>query len=194
MNEKYRAHQHRTNYSVAMVLRCPPNIINVYIVTCSMIMYTMSSSTMTVQHKSELRESDYSKQSGKSHPIADFFNAISDDKSLTIFNTVALNAGKTGILISTLGITRKQFYSKMERFTKLGLLVRREGSYYLTSLGKIMYQLQGIFGLALNNYWKLRAIDSLQVPGGLPEFEVNKLIDSLLENEVLKNLILSKVN
>jgi hypothetical protein len=177
-----------------MVLRCPPNIINVYIVTCSMIMYTMSSSTMTVQHKSEIRQSDYPKQPGKSLPITDFFNAISDDKSLTIFNTVALNAGKTGILISTIGITRKQFYSKMERFMKLGLLVRREGNYYLTSLGKIMYQLQGIFGLALNNYWKLRAIDSLQTPGGLPEFEVNKLIDSLLENQVLKNLIVAKVN
>ena len=136
------------------VLRCPPNIINLYIVMCSIVMYTMSSSTMTIQHKSELTNSDYSKQSGKSLLIADFFNAISDDKSMTIFNTAALNAGKTGILISTLGITRKQFYSKMERFIKLGLLVRREGNYYLTSLGKIMYQLQGIFGLALNNYWK----------------------------------------
>jgi hypothetical protein len=172
-----------------MVLRCPPNIANVYIFTCSIIKYTMSS-TMTVQQNS-LREA---KQTGKSLLIADFFNAISDDKSLTIFNTVALNAGKTGILISTLGITRKQFYSKMERFMKLGLLVRRDGCYYLTSLGKIMYQLQGIFGLALNNYWKLRAIDSLQTPGGLPEFEVNKLIESLLESQVLKDLILSKVN
>ena len=105
-----------------MVLRCPPNIINLYIVTCSIVMYTMSSSTMTVQHISELANSDYSKRSGKSLPIADLFNAISDVKSLTIFNTVALNAGKTGILISTLGIKRKQFYSKMERFIKLGLL------------------------------------------------------------------------
>jgi predicted transcriptional regulator len=151
------------------------------------------SSAMTVQHKSELRESAYSMQLGNSPPIADFFKAISDDKALTIFNTVALNAGKTGILISTLGITRKQFYSKMERFTKQGLLGRRDGRYYLTTLGKIMYELQSTFGLALNNYWKLKAIDSLETPGGLPEFEVNKLIDSLLESPVLKNLILSKV-
>jgi hypothetical protein len=33
----------------------------------------------------------------------------------------------------------------------------------------------------------------LQTPGGLPEFEVNKLIDSLLENSNLKNIILAKV-
>ena len=125
--------------------------------------------------------------------MADFFKAISDDKALTIFNTVALNNHKTGILISTLGITRKQFYSKMERFMKQGLLVRKAGVYHLTSLGKIMYELQSTFGLALDNYWKLRAIDSLQTPGGLPQFEVEKLIDSLLESPVLKNMIVSKI-
>ena len=76
---------------------------------------------------------------------------------------------------------------------KQGLLVRRNGRYYLTSLGKILYELQSTLGIALNNYWKLKAIDSLQTPSGLPEFEVNKLIDSLLENSILKNIILAKV-
>src|SRR5437867_4663813 len=142
------------------------------------------SSTVTVQDYTGLKESGYSKQLVlcKSPQIADVINAISDDKSLTIFNTVALSAGKTDILISTLGLTCKQFYSKMERLTKQDLLVRRNGRYFLTTLGKVLYELQTILGVALNNYWKLKAIDSLQIPAGLPEFELNKLIDSLLEN------------
>ena len=78
------------------VLRCPPNIINLHIVMCSIVMYTMSSSTMTIQHKSELTNSDYSKQSGKSLLIADFFNAISDDKSMTIFNTAGFKRWQDG--------------------------------------------------------------------------------------------------
>jgi predicted transcriptional regulator len=153
------------------------------------------SSTVTVQDYTELKESGYSKQLVlcKSPQIADVINAISDDKALTIFNTVALSAGKTDILISTLGLTRKQFYSKMERLTKHGLLVRRNGRYYLTVLGKVVYELQSILGVALDNYWKLKAIDSLQTPAGLPDFELNKLIDSLLENTVLKNIVLAKV-
>lgn len=153
------------------------------------------SSTITVQDHTGLQESGYSKQSVlcKSPHIADVINAISDDKALTIFNTVALSAGKTDILISTLGLTRKQFYSKMERLTRHGLLVRRNGRYYLTILGKVVYELQSILGVALDNYWKLKAIDSLQTPDGVPAHELNKLIDSLLENTVLKNIVLTKV-
>ena len=153
------------------------------------------SSTVTVQDYTGLKESGYSKQLVlcKSPQIADVINAISDDKALTIFNTVALSAGKTDLLISTLGLTRKQFYSKMERLTKQGVLVRRNGRYFLTTLGKVLYELQSILGVALNNYWKLKAIDSLQTPAGLPDFELNKLIDSLLENTVLKNIVLAKV-
>jgi predicted transcriptional regulator len=151
------------------------------------------SSTVTIQHQAGSKESGYSKQLDKSPPISDVFKAISDDKALTIFNSMALSAGKTDILISTLNLTRKQFYSKMERLTKQGLLVRRNGRYYLTTLGKVLYELHSILGVALNNYWKLKAIDSLQTPAGLPELELNKLIDSLLENTVLKNIVLAKV-
>lgn len=151
------------------------------------------SSTVTIQQQAGLKESGYSKHLDKSPPISDVFKAISDDKALTIFNSVALSAGKTELLISTLDITRKQFYSKMERLTKQGLLVRRNGRYYLTTFGKVLYELQSILGVALNNYWKLKAIDSLQTPAGLPEPELNKLIDSLLENEELKNIVLAKV-
>jgi len=57
----------------------------------------------------------------------------------------------------------------------------------------VLYELQTTLGVALDNYWKLKAIDSLLTPPGLPEFELNKLIDTLLENTALKNLILAKL-
>lgn len=81
----------------------------------------------------------------------------------------------------------------MERLTKHGLLVRRNGRKYLTVIGKVVYELQSILGVAHSNYRRLKAIDSLQTTAGLHEFEYNKLIDSILVNTALKNIVRTKV-
>jgi len=151
----------------------------------------MTPSTMFIQ--GELSEVKYKGRMNRSPQISEVLKAISDDKALTLFNTVALSSGKTDMLLSTLNLTRKQYYSKMERLSKQGLLVRKGGRYYLTTLGKVLYELQSTLGVALDNYWKLKAIDSLLTPHGLPEFELNKMIDTLLENDELKKLILTKL-
>ena len=151
----------------------------------------MSPSTMFIQ--GEVNEVKQEGRMNRSPQISEVLKAISDDKALTLFNTVALSTGKTDMLLSTMNLTRKQYYSKMERLSKQGLLVRKGGRYYLTTLGKVLYELQSTLGVALDNYWKLKAIDSLLTPPALPEFELNKMIDTLLENNDLKKLILAKL-
>jgi len=141
----------------------------------------------------EVKEVKQEGRMNRSPQISEVLRAISDDKALTLFNTVALSTGKTDMLLSTMNLTRKQYYSKMERLSKQGLLVRKGGRYYLTTLGKVLYELQNTLGVALDNYWKLKAIDSLLTPPALPEFELNKMIDTLLENNDLKKLILAKL-
>jgi predicted transcriptional regulator len=151
------------------------------------------SSAITIQQNPRIEQSPSVEQVVKSPIISEVLDAIADDKALTMFNTIALNAGKSDILISTLDLTRKQFYSKIERLIRHGLISRRNGRYYLTTLGKVVYELQNTLGVALDNYWRLKAIDSLQNPASLPHSQLNQLVDSLLENEVLKNMILAKV-
>jgi predicted transcriptional regulator len=151
----------------------------------------MTPSTMFIQ--GEVKEVIQEGRMNRSPQISEVLKAISDDKALTLFNTVALSTGKTDMLLSTMNLTRKQYYSKMERLSKQGLLVRKGGRYYLTTLGKVLYELQNTLGVALDNYWKLKAIDSLLTPPALPEFELNKMIDTLLENNDLKKLILAKL-
>jgi len=141
----------------------------------------------------EVKEVKQEGRMNRSPQISEVLRAISDDKALTLFNTVALSTGKTDMLLSTMNLTRKQYYSKMERLSKQGLLVRKGGRYYLTTLGKVLYELQNTLGVALDNYWKLKAIDSLLTPPALPEFELNNMIDTLLENNDLKKLILAKL-
>jgi predicted transcriptional regulator len=124
--------------------------------------------------------------------ISEVFKALSDDKALVIFNTIALGPGKSVRLSDNLDLSRKQYYSKMERVSKQGLVTRKNGKYYLTTLGKVLYELQLVLGMAIDNFWKLKAIDSLQNPDNLPELELTRLINTIIDNEELKTVILKK--
>ena len=70
--------------------------------------------------------------------VSDSLSAISNDKSLVLFNTIALASEDSSILISRLELTRKQYYSRIFELTKAGLIRRRNGKYFLTSFGRIV--------------------------------------------------------
>ena len=122
--------------------------------------------------------------------VSAIFRALSDDKSLTLFNTVALSPGNSNLLTRNLNLTKKQYYSKIEQLSKQGLVARKNGKYHLTTMGKIIYELQNVVGIAVNDYWKLKAIDSLRIQDQLPEDQVAKLVDTLVENQDLRDIIL----
>ena len=54
--------------------------------------------------------------------VSAIFRALSDDKSLTLFSTVALSPGNSNLLTRNLNLTKKQYYSKMEQLSKQGLV------------------------------------------------------------------------
>ena len=95
--------------------------------------------------------------------LAHIMDTLSDDKSLALFNTIALNGGNSTLLISTLNLTRKQYYSKISRMIKNGLAKRSNGRLSLTAFGKIIYQAHLTMGQAIEFYWKLKAVDSLEI-------------------------------
>jgi hypothetical protein len=57
-------------------------------------------------------------------------------------------------------------------------------------LGKIVYEFQLILENALENQWKLKTIDSLELSKDLPEEDRKKLIDKLFENQGLKRILI----
>ena len=125
--------------------------------------------------------------------IADVLDTISDDKSLVLFNTIALsNSDGSDILISNLKLTRKQYYSRISKLVKVDLVVRRNGKYFLTSLGKIVYDAQKIIGNAVGDYWKLKAVDTLEITDQMPKEEYNEIINALIENEKIKEGLIIK--
>ena len=148
----------------------------------------VSRSSQLVEEK---KVPELTEQSVQQRPeVSAIFRALSDDKSLTLFNTVALSPGNSNLLTRNLNLTKKQYYSKIEQLSKQGLVARKNGKYYLTTMGKIIYELQNVVGIAVNDYWKLKAIDSLRIQDQLPEDQIAKLIDTLVENQGLRDIIL----
>ena len=125
----------------------------------------------------------------RSQTVATILRSIADDKSLELFRTVALEIIDSKNLKSRTKLTRKQYYSRLSRMTRVGLVKRKEGKYVLTTFGKIVYDSQTTIENSLRNYWKLKAIDSLEMSNELPKEEQQKLIETLLDNEQLKGIL-----
>jgi len=122
--------------------------------------------------------------------LCEIFKCISDDKSLTLFNSVALAQEKSELLISKLGMTRKQFYARMERMSQQGLIYKKGGRYNLSTMGKIIYHLQNTIGKAAEiNRWKLSTIDTLVSEASIPTNELHTMVDKLIENDELRALV-----
>jgi len=119
--------------------------------------------------------------------------AISDKQSLELFRFIATRNGDSDVLRDKLNLTRKQYYSRLSRMTKAGLVKRKNGKHFLTAFGKVVYDAQTIIEKAVNNFWKLKAVDSLEQSGDLPEEERLKLIDGLLDNNDIKQILSNKV-
>jgi predicted transcriptional regulator len=121
--------------------------------------------------------------------VASILNTISDDKSLVLFNTIAIHSGD--FLISKANLTCKQYYSRISNLIKSDLISRKNKRYFLTSFGKIVYDALKRIEVADHDHWKLKAIDSIKSSDNheLPEEEFSKVIDTLIENQQIKDIL-----
>ncbi len=120
--------------------------------------------------------------------------AIADEKTLTLFNAIAAEGGNTDTLRKKAAFSRKQYYMRISMLTKAGLIRRINGIYSLTSLGKIVYSAQKLIGEAVDNYWKLKAIESLRKSKDLSAAECKKIIDRFIDNPEIKDIFVRDGN
>lgn len=121
---------------------------------------------------------------------ASVLQAISDKRASNILKNIASSDSNSDILITQLKLTRKQYYSSMSSLIKADLVKRQKGRYLLTAFGKLIYSaqvdLETKIESALNNYWKLKAVDSLEIPS---REERDKVISILIENDEIKGIL-----
>jgi len=116
-------------------------------------------------------------------------SAVSDDASLELFKLVALTNGTSEVLRNRMDITRKQYYSRLYHLVQCGLIKRKDRKYFLTALGRVMYDAQIAIENAISDYWKLKAVDSIRITSDIPLGEQNKLIETLIEDPGIKNAL-----
>ncbi|MDP9289843.1 MAG: hypothetical protein M3P08_16825 [Thermoproteota archaeon] len=118
---------------------------------------------------------------------------FSDKEASNIFKSIASEESNSDILITQLKLTRKQYYSRMSRLIEAGLVKRQKGRHLLTSFGKVIYTAQMNFEAkidsALNDYWKFKAIDSLEMSS---REETEKVISVLIDNEETRSVLMKE--
>jgi predicted transcriptional regulator len=144
---------------------------------------------------------------GKISFTASVLRALSDEKSLALFKIIASvpsisadyvisNGGliNTQLLISKVKLTRKQYYSRISTLISSGLVKRSNGKYLLTSLGKVVYSVNAIIDQAIQDHWKLKAIDALETKSslGIPDEEREKIVGMLIDNYELRGILTAR--
>ena len=118
--------------------------------------------------------------------VAKIFESLSDEQSVKLFTAIAAHDIYGTELRTQLVLTRKQYYSRISRMIKVGLVKRRSGKLILTAFGKIVSESQQIVEAAIKNQWKLKVLD---VSEDLPKDERRKLLDNLIENKYMREIL-----
>jgi hypothetical protein len=75
-----------------------------------------------------------------------------------------------------------------------GLVKRNKGRYALTAFGKVIYDIEITIEIALENLWKLRAVDLVQVEEALPKEEQTRILDTLIDSAKIKDVLLARIS
>ena len=126
--------------------------------------------------------------------VADILESVSDEKALALFKTIALAKPNSEILISRTQLSRKQYYSRMSVLMRSGLVKRNNGRYALTAFGKVIYDIEITIEIALENLWKLRAVDLVQVEEALSKEEQTRILDTLIDSAKIKEVLLARLS
>jgi hypothetical protein len=90
-----------------------------------------------------------------------------------------------------MNLSTKQYYSRISGLQNAGLIRRDKGKYYLTLLGRVVYESQMMIGKTLSYYWKLKAIESVEMSTTmLLNEEIKQLINALIDNHQIKDILM----
>lgn len=124
--------------------------------------------------------------------LVDVLEAISDSKSLEIFIDIAKGTLESEVLKDKEGISRKQYYMRTQKLMNASIVKRSKGKFSLTNFGVVIYHSTLIMEAAINSYWKLKAIDSIEDSGQIEEKERVKLIQTILNGSTIENILVKK--
>ena len=124
---------------------------------------------------------------------------VTNENTLKILNQIIdynnnNNNYKDGntLSLSKIGLTRKQFYTKLNELITRGIIKREKGKYYLTTFGKIVYDLTFEYMRKLDSviedWWKFEALDLLDISDEFTNDEKRKMMEHMF-NHINQNIM-----
>jgi predicted transcriptional regulator len=71
--------------------------------------------------------------------VTDVFKALSDENSLSLFNTICTSSTDSEKLMSSFDLSKRQYYDRMNDLRNSCLIKRQKGKYETTSFGHIIF-------------------------------------------------------
>jgi hypothetical protein len=119
-------------------------------------------------------------------------SALCNTKSINLLSKIALaKEADWATLLKETTLSNKALYNRLARFLKAGIAFKGTNhKYSLTSFGKIVCHAQHLIVSASENYWRLSALESLNMFRELPATEYNRLCEKLLNDQEIKDALL----
>ena len=126
--------------------------------------------------------------------VTDVFKALSDKRSLSLFNSISTNDADSQKLVIDSKLSKRQYYDRINKLRTAGLVRRQKGTYKITSFGRVIQSIEKVAQKATENHWKLQAIDMMDFSAKMDSVgpDYMKIIDILVEDIEIKSILLEK--
>jgi len=120
--------------------------------------------------------------------LLDIFRVLSKQKNLLVFRTIAAEGVIDREMIEKLmKINRRDRSTSLSELFKIDLIRRKSGKYSLTSLGKLIYELQNRVENMLSLSHTLKVVDSTE---DFSDKHRNEIINCIITDEYTKDLLM----
>jgi hypothetical protein len=106
-----------------------------------------------------------------------------------MFCFIAKQSVESNVLKQTKGMSTKQYYTRTENLLEVGVIKRKKGHFSITAFGAVVNHAQLVIESGIKNYWKLKAVDSIQSSTEIGEQERVKLIKSILGDIEIERIL-----
>ncbi len=140
-----------------------------------------------IQHRYKVNESNVAPVS-----VLRVLELLADRKSIDLLDFIAAKIINTKDVSGKNKMSKKEYYSRIWKLRKAGILWRKSGKYVPTSFGILIINAQKKIRKALKMDWKLKVIDCIDFSNNFTADERNNMLDSLIADSDIKEILMPR--